>query len=53
MSANRFEATEPSVVIQLARQGLGVGVVPRPQLPGEARLLTITRPELRSPIALA
>ena len=53
MSANRFEATEPSVVIQLARQGLGVGVVPRPQLPVEARLLTITRPELLSPIALA
>jgi DNA-binding transcriptional LysR family regulator len=47
------EATEPSVVIQLARQGIGVGVVPRPRSSAQAHWLTITRPELRSPIALA
>ncbi|MGW3103497.1 LysR family transcriptional regulator [Streptomyces sp. NPDC001100] len=47
------EATEPSVVIQLARQGLGIGVVPRPRFPVQAHWMMITGPQLRSPIALA
>jgi DNA-binding transcriptional LysR family regulator len=47
------EATEPSVVTQLARQGLGVGIVPRPRQTADGHWITITRPELRSPIALA
>jgi DNA-binding transcriptional LysR family regulator len=47
------EAAEPRVVVQLARHGLGVGVVPRSVLSPAEHRLTITRPELRGRIALA
>ncbi|MFD1828818.1 LysR family transcriptional regulator [Streptomyces desertarenae] len=51
-----FEAAAPHVLVQLARRGLGVAVLPASSAAGEGdrlRVLEIVRPRLRGRIALA
>lgn len=51
-----FEASDPSVLAQLASRGLGVAILPQAAAdahPAELHAIAITRPQMRARLALA